>query len=85
MVSTVCAFDGHGQWDPEPEKACLAKVPGVYSMDQPEININVYAPGVTNSTVYDIPGLPVWNGEKVKMSRLVNGFKGPKDKKIRLT
>jgi hypothetical protein len=34
VVSTVCAFDGHGQWDPEPEKVCLAKVPGVYSMDR---------------------------------------------------
>ncbi|KAH8786535.1 glycosyl hydrolase family 61-domain-containing protein [Hyaloscypha finlandica] len=74
-----------GNGTQSPEKAYLATVPQVYSMDQPEINIDVYAPGVAIYTVYNIPGPPVWNGEKVKMDRLVNGFKGSKGQEDQLT
>ncbi|KAH7112479.1 glycoside hydrolase family 61 protein-like protein [Dendryphion nanum] len=45
-----------------PGKEYLAKIPGVWSMDQPEININIYLPEVSNRTDYKIPGPPVWTG-----------------------
>ncbi|KAF1955260.1 glycoside hydrolase family 61 protein-like protein [Byssothecium circinans] len=45
-----------------PGREFLVRIPGVWSMDQPEINIDIYAPGVSNSTVYNIPGPPVWTG-----------------------
>ncbi|KAF2789143.1 lytic polysaccharide monooxygenase [Melanomma pulvis-pyrius CBS 109.77] len=45
-----------------PGKEYMASIPGVYSMDQPEINIDIYAPGVANQTTYKIPGPPVWKG-----------------------
>lgn len=45
-----------------PSKEYMAKIPGVYNMNQPEININVYAPENLNKTVYKIPGPPVWTG-----------------------
>ncbi|KAF2112145.1 glycoside hydrolase [Lophiotrema nucula] len=45
-----------------PGKEFLAKIPGVYNMSQPEINIDVYDPAVGNKTTYNIPGPPVWQG-----------------------
>jgi hypothetical protein len=38
-----------------------------------------------SSQTYNIPGPPVWTGENVALDRLVEGFKGPKERKIRLT
>ncbi|KAF2681086.1 lytic polysaccharide monooxygenase [Lentithecium fluviatile CBS 122367] len=52
-----------GEGDKYPDEKYLVKIPGVWSMDQPEINIDVYAPGISNSTVYKIPGPPVFTGE----------------------
>ncbi|KAF2246496.1 lytic polysaccharide monooxygenase [Trematosphaeria pertusa] len=46
----------------EPGQEYLVRIPGVWNMDMPEINIDVYAPGISNSTVYNIPGPPVWTG-----------------------
>ncbi|KAJ4292489.1 hypothetical protein N0V90_009151 [Kalmusia sp. IMI 367209] len=58
-----CAhLDVGGEGAAEPSSEYLVKIPGVWSMDQPEINIDVYAPGVSNSTTYNIPGPPVWTG-----------------------
>lgn len=58
-----CAnLEVQGEGAEYPEEKYMAKFPGVWSMDQPEINIDVYAPGVSNSTVYHIPGPPVWTG-----------------------
>ncbi|KAF2713703.1 lytic polysaccharide monooxygenase [Pleomassaria siparia CBS 279.74] len=51
-----------GSGTKSPGKEYLAKIPGVYSMNQPEINIDIYAPGVGNQTTYKIPGPPVWTG-----------------------
>ncbi|KAF2471047.1 glycoside hydrolase family 61 protein [Lindgomyces ingoldianus] len=45
-----------------PGKKYMAKIPGVWSMDQPEINIDVYDPAIGNKTTYKIPGPPVWTG-----------------------
>ena len=38
-------MDVSGTGTKYPSKEYLAKIPGVYSMDQPEINIDIYAPG----------------------------------------
>ncbi|KAF2868856.1 glycoside hydrolase family 61 protein-like protein [Massariosphaeria phaeospora] len=51
-----------GQGEGFPGEEYLAKIPGVYSMDQPEINIDIYAPEVASRTEYKIPGPPVWTG-----------------------
>ncbi|KAH4066924.1 hypothetical protein HBH50_144850 [Parastagonospora nodorum] len=45
-----------------PGKEYMAKIPGVWSMHQPEINIDIYSPEVANRTTYNIPGPPVWTG-----------------------
>ncbi|KAJ4357204.1 uncharacterized protein N0V89_001779 [Didymosphaeria variabile] len=58
-----CAhLDVGGEGAEEPGEEFYASIPGVWSMDQPEINIDIYAPGVSNRTTYKIPGPPVWNG-----------------------
>ncbi|PVI08296.1 lytic polysaccharide monooxygenase [Periconia macrospinosa] len=51
-----------GEGRERPGDEYLTRIPGVWSMEQPEINIDIYAPGVSNSTVYNIPGPPVWKG-----------------------
>ncbi|OCL13487.1 lytic polysaccharide monooxygenase [Glonium stellatum] len=45
-----------------PEEQYYAKIPGVWSMNQPEINIDVYSNQSRASTTYNIPGPPVWKG-----------------------
>ncbi|KAF2268223.1 glycoside hydrolase family 61 protein [Lojkania enalia] len=45
-----------------PEQEYMAKIPGVYNMDMPEINIDIYDPEVSTQTTYKIPGPPVWTG-----------------------
>ncbi|KAF2182583.1 lytic polysaccharide monooxygenase [Zopfia rhizophila CBS 207.26] len=45
-----------------PGKEFMAKIPGVYSMNQPEINIDIYSLEVANKTTYKVPGPPVWSG-----------------------
>ncbi|KAF2006555.1 lytic polysaccharide monooxygenase [Amniculicola lignicola CBS 123094] len=45
-----------------PGKEFMAKIPGVYSMNQPEINLDIYDPAVGERTTYTIPGPPVWTG-----------------------
>ncbi|ORY14200.1 glycoside hydrolase family 61 protein-like protein [Clohesyomyces aquaticus] len=49
-----------GTGDRVPGEEYLVGIPGVWSMDQPEINIDVYDPVVGNQTTYKIPGPPVW-------------------------
>ncbi|CAI6339644.1 unnamed protein product [Periconia digitata] len=51
-----------GEGVESPGEEYLTRIPGVWSMDQPEINIDIYAPGIANRTVYNIPGPPVWKG-----------------------
>ncbi|RYN22243.1 hypothetical protein AA0113_g11265 [Alternaria arborescens] len=46
-----------------PSKEYMVKIPGVWSMDQPEINIDIYSPEVSTKTVYNIPGPPIWSVE----------------------
>ncbi|OWY52079.1 glycoside hydrolase [Alternaria alternata] len=46
-----------------PSKEYMAKIPGVWSMDQPEINIDIYSPEISTKTVYNIPGPPIWSVE----------------------
>ncbi|KAJ4366265.1 hypothetical protein N0V83_007901 [Neocucurbitaria cava] len=53
-----------GEGDRFPSEEYLVKIPGVWSMDQPEINIDIYSPEVANLTVYNIPGPKVWTGEE---------------------
>ncbi|KAE8446402.1 hypothetical protein EG329_012007 [Mollisiaceae sp. DMI_Dod_QoI] len=61
-----------------PPKEYYAKIPGVYNMSQPEINIDVYAANVCNLTTYTTPGPPVWTGGKSSgVDRVLDGFKGP--------
>ncbi|KAG9188053.1 hypothetical protein G6011_01976 [Alternaria panax] len=43
-----------------PGEKYMVKIPGVWSMDQPEINIDIYSPEVSTKTAYNIPGPPVW-------------------------
>ncbi|KAF2638382.1 glycoside hydrolase family 61 protein-like protein [Massarina eburnea CBS 473.64] len=58
-----CAhLDVQGDGEGVPGSEFLVRIPGVWRMDQPEININIYAPGISNSTVYNIPGPPIWTG-----------------------
>ncbi|KAI4953578.1 hypothetical protein J4E91_002425 [Alternaria rosae] len=45
-----------------PSEEYMVKIPGVWSMDQPEINIDIYSPEVSAKTIYNIPGPPVWTG-----------------------
>ncbi|KAF1973628.1 glycoside hydrolase family 61 protein-like protein [Bimuria novae-zelandiae CBS 107.79] len=51
-----------GEGTEEPGTEYLVKIPGVWNMDQPEINIDIYSPEVSNRTTYKIPGPPVWTG-----------------------
>ncbi|KAF2277889.1 glycoside hydrolase family 61 protein-like protein [Westerdykella ornata] len=51
-----------GQGNAFPGKEYMAKIPGVWSMDQPEINMNPYDPETGSKTEYKIPGPPVWTG-----------------------
>ncbi|PSN67305.1 glycoside hydrolase family 61 protein-like protein [Corynespora cassiicola Philippines] len=53
-----------GDGEAFPGEEWLVKIPGVWNMQQPEINIDIYAPGVSNSTTYRIPGPPVWTGDQ---------------------
>ncbi|KAF1914293.1 glycoside hydrolase family 61 protein-like protein [Ampelomyces quisqualis] len=46
-----------------PGEQYLVRIPGVWSMDQPEINIDIYQPEISSRTVYNIPGPLVWTGE----------------------
>ncbi|KAF1831295.1 glycoside hydrolase family 61 protein-like protein [Decorospora gaudefroyi] len=48
--------------DEYPTQEYMVKIPGVWNMDQPEINIDIYSPDVSDLTVYNIPGPPVWTG-----------------------
>ncbi|KAF2199913.1 glycoside hydrolase family 61 protein [Delitschia confertaspora ATCC 74209] len=58
-----CAnLEVEGSGDSYPSGEYMAKIPGVWSMDQPEININIYTPENMNRTTYKIPGPPVWRG-----------------------
>ncbi|KAF2017679.1 lytic polysaccharide monooxygenase [Aaosphaeria arxii CBS 175.79] len=58
-----CAhLDVKGSGTGFPTKEFMAKIPGVYSMDQPEINIDVYDPEISTKTEYKIPGPLVWTG-----------------------
>lgn len=45
-----------------PSSAYLAAIPGVYSMSDPEININVYSNANENVTTWTAPGPAVWTG-----------------------
>ncbi|KAF2751570.1 lytic polysaccharide monooxygenase [Sporormia fimetaria CBS 119925] len=51
-----------GDGERYPDEKHLVKIPGVWSMDQPEINIDVYDPDTAMKTEYKIPGPPVWSG-----------------------
>ncbi|RDL32993.1 putative glycoside hydrolase family 61 protein [Venustampulla echinocandica] len=46
-----------------PGEEYLASLPGVWTLDQPEINIDIYSPEWYNRTDYPIPGPPVWKGD----------------------
>ncbi|KAF7670891.1 glycoside hydrolase family 61 protein [Alternaria burnsii] len=46
-----------------PSKEYMVKIPGVWNMDQPEINIDIYSPEISTKTVYIIPGPPIWSVE----------------------
>ncbi|TVY84956.1 Cellulose-growth-specific protein [Lachnellula suecica] len=48
-----------------PGEEYLAKIPGVWSLNQPEINIDIYSDAWINQTTYNIPGPPVWRGNSV--------------------
>ncbi|KAK7983295.1 hypothetical protein PG989_010697 [Apiospora arundinis] len=52
---------GTGDALPVDEKY-YAKFPGVYSMSDPSINIDVYSEAMKDVTNYTIPGPPVWRG-----------------------
>jgi hypothetical protein len=45
-----------------PSGSYLAAIPGVYSMSDPEININIYSQANQGVTTYTIPGPAVWTG-----------------------
>ncbi|KAG0645343.1 Cellulose-growth-specific [Hyphodiscus hymeniophilus] len=45
-----------------PGASYLAAIPGVYSMSNPEVNINVYSSANADVTTYTIPGPAVWTG-----------------------
>ncbi|MCJ1312909.1 hypothetical protein MMC25_006585 [Agyrium rufum] len=45
-----------------PTSAYLAAIPGVYSMSDPEVNINIYSNANQGVTTYTIPGPAVWTG-----------------------
>lgn len=43
-----------------PSGSFLASIPGVYSMSDPNINIDIYSNANANVTTWTIPGPPVW-------------------------
>ena len=45
-----------------PSSSYLAAIPGVYSMSDPEINIDVYSNANAGVTTWTFPGPPVWTG-----------------------
>jgi len=45
-----------------PSGSSLAAIPGVYSMSDPEVNIDVYSSANADVTTYTIPGPAVWTG-----------------------
>ena len=45
-----------------PSGSYLAAIPGVYSMSNPNVNINVYSNANQQVTNYTIPGPAVWTG-----------------------
>lgn len=45
-----------------PSASYLAAIPGVYSMSDPEINIDIYSNANADVTTYTIPGPAVWTG-----------------------
>ena len=45
-----------------PGASSMASIPGVYSMSDPEININIYSNENQGVTTYNIPGPAVWKG-----------------------
>ncbi|KAH9880778.1 hypothetical protein IAQ61_001072 [Plenodomus lingam] len=58
-----CAhLDVQGEGDGFPGEEFLVRIPGVWSMDDPGINIDIYQPNVSTRTEYKIPGPPVWTG-----------------------
>lgn len=68
-----------GDGEDEPGEEYLTRIPGLWSMDQPEINLDIYMQDIGNATTYKIPGPPVWTGKATAgVDRLSYGFKGPK-------
>ncbi|KAH8679779.1 glycoside hydrolase family 61 protein [Tricladium varicosporioides] len=51
---------GHGT--KMPSKKYLGSFPGIWSMNDTQININIYSDENKNKTSYPIPGPPVWTG-----------------------
>ncbi|KAF2231410.1 lytic polysaccharide monooxygenase [Viridothelium virens] len=45
-----------------PASSYLAAIPGVYSMSDPEVNIDIYSNANAGVTTYTIPGPPVYTG-----------------------
>lgn len=45
-----------------PDASYMASIPGVYSMSQPQINIDVYSSANADATNYTIVGPDVWTG-----------------------
>ncbi|KAL9617551.1 MAG: hypothetical protein Q9160_007668 [Pyrenula sp. 1 TL-2023] len=51
-----------GSGTASPASSYLASIPGVYSMSDPNVNINIYSNDNAQKTTYTIPGPAVWKG-----------------------
>ncbi|KAH7413229.1 glycoside hydrolase family 61 protein-like protein [Cadophora sp. MPI-SDFR-AT-0126] len=68
-----------GEGQDVPGEEFLTSIPGMWNMTQPEINLDIYTDDIGNATTYEIPGPPVWTGQRTAgLDRLSYGFKGPK-------